>query len=73
MVGGTKTPSWSLVSLTLTFWLSWLMLIRLTPHEFTFRFNRRRSPMAAFQTLLGLVVQHSPTTYNQLYSVESTG
>ena len=25
--------------------------------EFTFRYNRRRTPMAAFQTLLGLVLQ----------------
>jgi transposase-like protein len=41
--------------------------------EFTFRFNRRRTPMAAFQTLLGLGTQQAPTTYNQLYGVESTG
>ncbi len=38
--------------------------------EFTFRFNRRRTPMAAFQTLLGLGTQQQPTTYNQLYEVE---
>ena len=38
--------------------------------EFTFRFNRRRTPMAAFQTLLGLGTQRAPTTYNQLYGVE---
>lgn len=38
--------------------------------EFTFRFNRRRTPMAAFQTLLGLGAQVSPTTYNRLYGVE---
>jgi urease accessory protein UreE len=38
--------------------------------EFTFRFNRRRTPMAAFQTLLGLGTQRQPTTYNQLYEVE---
>lgn len=38
--------------------------------EFTFRFNRRRTPMAAFQTLLGLGGQQSPTTYKQLYAVE---
>jgi len=42
-------------------------------NEFTFRFNRRRSPMAAFQTLLGLGGQTAPTTYNQLYAVELTG
>jgi transposase-like protein len=41
--------------------------------EFTFRFNRRRVPMAAFQTLLGLGSQQQPTTYKQLYGVESTG
>lgn len=38
--------------------------------EFTFRFNRRRTPMAAFQTLLGLGTQQRPTTYHQLYAVE---
>ena len=41
--------------------------------EFTFRFNRRRTPMAAFQTLLGLGSLEPPTTYHQLYAVESTG
>ncbi|MBI5710652.1 MAG: IS1595 family transposase [Candidatus Eisenbacteria bacterium] len=41
--------------------------------EFTFRFNRRRTPMAAFQTLLGLGAQCPPTTYDELYGVESTG
>jgi len=41
--------------------------------EFTFRFNRRRSPMAAFQTLLGLGSQQQPTTYKQLYAVELNG
>jgi transposase-like protein len=34
--------------------------------EFTFRHNRRRTPMAAFQTLLGLGTQHDPTTYRQI-------
>jgi len=46
------------------------------PHylnEFVFRFNRRRTPMAAFQTLLGLSGQHEPTTYKMLYGAESTG
>jgi transposase-like protein len=46
------------------------------PHylnEFTFRFNRRHTPMAAFQTLLGLAGQHTPTTYKMLYDGESTG
>jgi transposase-like protein len=41
--------------------------------EFTFRFNRRNSPMAAFQTLLGLGSQQGATTYHQLYAVEPTG
>jgi len=31
--------------------------------EFVFRFNRRRTPMAAFQTLLGLGSRLAPTTY----------
>jgi transposase-like protein len=30
--------------------------------EFVFRFNRRRTPMAAFQTLLGLSSQHTSPT-----------
>jgi hypothetical protein len=30
--------------------------------EFIFRYNRRRTPMAAFQTLLGLSSQHPPST-----------
>lgn len=41
--------------------------------EFTFRFNRRRTPMAAFQTLLGLGSQQRPTTYKMLYGAERTG
>ena len=46
------------------------------PHylnEFVFRYNRRRTPMAAFQSLLGLAGQHDPTTYKMLYGAESTG
>lgn len=34
--------------------------------EFVFRFNRRRTPMAAFQTLLGIVSHKSPITLAQL-------
>jgi hypothetical protein len=34
--------------------------------EFVFRHNRRRTPMAAFQTLLGLGTRHQPTTYRQI-------
>jgi transposase-like protein len=41
--------------------------------EYTFRFNRRRTPMAAFQTLLGLGTQRGPTTYKQLYRSERNG
>jgi transposase-like protein len=41
--------------------------------EFAFRFNRRRTPMAAFQTLLGLASgSHGPITYDRLYRSEST-
>ena len=34
--------------------------------EFVFRHNRRRTPLAAFQTLLGLSSLHEPTTYHQI-------
>ena len=34
--------------------------------EFVFRHNRRRNPMAAFQTLLGLGAIHGPTTYAEI-------
>jgi hypothetical protein len=34
--------------------------------EFFFRFNRRRTPMAAFQTLLGLGSRLAPTTYAEV-------
>jgi len=34
--------------------------------EYVFRHNRRRTPMAAFQTLLGLGAVHPPTTYDQI-------
>ena len=34
--------------------------------EFTFRYNRRGTPMAAFQTLLGLGTRQAPTTYRQI-------
>jgi hypothetical protein len=46
------------------------------PHyldEFVFRFNRRHTPMAAFQSLLGLTAQHAPTTYQMRYAAEPTG
>jgi len=34
--------------------------------EFVFRHNRRGTPMAAFQTLLGLGAQHEPITYRDI-------
>ena len=34
--------------------------------EFVFRHNRRRTPMAAFQTLLGLGTARKPTPYTQI-------
>jgi len=34
--------------------------------EYVFRHNRRGTPMAAFQTLLGLGAIHDPTTYDQI-------
>ena len=34
--------------------------------EFVFRHNRRRQPMAAFQTLLGLGTGHKPTSYERI-------
>ena len=41
--------------------------IQVYPDEFVFRFNRRRTPMAAFQSLLGLTAAHGPTTLKMLY------
>jgi len=34
--------------------------------EFVFRFNRRRTPMAAFQTLLGIGTRLAPTSYDEI-------
>ena len=34
--------------------------------EFVFRWNRRRTPMAGFQTLLGLGTHREPTTYEEI-------
>lgn len=34
--------------------------------EYVFRHNRRRTPMAAFQTLLGPGAQHQPSTYDEI-------
>jgi transposase-like protein len=44
--------------------------------EFVFRHNRRRTPLAAFQTLLGLSTLHAPTTLHQItarHQTEPTG
>jgi hypothetical protein len=38
--------------------------------EFMFRFNRRHSPQAAFQTILGLASKVPPRTYEQVYAGE---
>jgi transposase-like protein len=40
-------------------------------NEFVFRFNRRQTPMAAFQTLLGISAQKSPVSLTDLMSPES--
>ena len=37
-------------------------------NEFVFRFNRRNTPMAAFQTALGLGSHLPAPTYDDLYS-----
>ena len=41
--------------------------------EFVFRFNRRRTPDAAFRTLLGIGIAIKPATYNMLISPEPQG
>jgi transposase-like protein len=38
--------------------------------EFVFRHNRRRQPMAAFQTLLGLATGRNPTPYKRIRGAE---
>lgn len=38
-------------------------------NEFTFRFNRRKTPIAAFQTVLGLADERLGPTYTGLYNV----
>ncbi len=39
---------------------------RASARPYVFRHNRRGTPMAAFQTLLGLSALHQPTTYSQI-------
>ena len=41
--------------------------------EFVFRFNRRRTPHAAFRTLLGIATNIKPATYKMLIEPEPTG
>ena len=41
--------------------------------EFVFRHNRRRQPMAAFQTLLGLGAAHAPTAYRRIRGAQDVG
>ena len=41
--------------------------------EFVFRFNRRRTRHAAFNSLLGIGMQAKPITYKMLISHEATG
>lgn len=38
-------------------------------NEYVFRFNRRKTPMAAFQTALGLIAERKGPTYKGLYGV----
>lgn len=40
--------------------------------EFVFRWNRRRNPMAGFQTLLGRGTQREPTTYEEIMGKPGT-
>lgn len=42
-------------------------------NEFVFRHNRRRTPMAAFQTILGLATHAEGPTYKQIYSAGNKG
>ncbi len=41
--------------------------------EFVFRFNRRRTRHAAFQSLLGLAANAQPATYKMLIARETKG
>ena len=42
-------------------------------NEFVFRHNRRRTPMAAFQTILGLATRTEGPTYEELYAAGQKG
>ena len=41
--------------------------------EFVFRFNRRKTPMAAFQTLLGLAAHKAPVGFEKMTGRQLTG
>jgi predicted RNA-binding Zn-ribbon protein involved in translation (DUF1610 family) len=41
--------------------------------QFAFRFNRRRTPQAAFRTLLGIAVAIKPVTYKMLIAADARG
>jgi len=41
--------------------------------EYVFRFNRRQTPMASFQTLLGITVTKKPQTMGKLRLGDSSG
>ena len=41
--------------------------------EFVFRFNRRKTPMAAFQTLLGLTTQRPHVSLKKMTEPKSEG
>ncbi len=48
---------------------AWMMLhsqLQVYLEEFVFRHNRRKQPMAAFQTLLGLGTGRTPTPYRRI-------
>jgi len=42
-------------------------------NEFVFRHNRRRTPMAAFQTILGMATRTEGPTYEELYAAGQKG
>jgi transposase-like protein/ribosomal protein L37E len=42
-------------------------------NEYVFRFNRRKTPMAAFQTILGLSSKRLGPTYRELHSIAKDG
>jgi hypothetical protein len=41
--------------------------------EFTYRFNRRRTCLAAFRSLLGIAARRQPVNYKMLIAAEAAG